>query len=314
MHAYLVFIAALYGIGTLVALILTRTVSDGSNLVAMFSSTLHILLFPALVIFPLALLMRDWKLAALILPLVLAFVLLYGTFFKPHRTDAYHNGPTLTVLTFNLHKDDGSVEQMMQIIRDSDASVVAVQELSYTVSRALKENLADIYPYMALHPQLKAESGQGLLSKYPIAEEDFFHLARVHQRAVLDVDGKTVVVYNSHLVQPLGYRIRFTLRTEEVQELLSRIAQESDPVIWLGDFNMTDQSDDYARITDHFSDAFREAGYGMGFTYPASGVRLPFALFRLDYVFYSNGIDALEAERLSAGSSDHHPVFVRLAI
>ena len=40
------------------------------------------------------------------------------------------------------------------------------------------------------------------------------------------------------------------------------------PILIAGDFNMTDQTDDYRRLTAKFSDTFREVGWGMGFTFP----------------------------------------------
>jgi endonuclease/exonuclease/phosphatase family metal-dependent hydrolase len=65
-------------------------------------------------------------------------------------------------------------------------------------------------------------------------------------------------------------------------------------------------------------DAFREAGSGMGFTFPASirsTIRSLPPLLRIDYVWYS---DQFSIRRVSvagdSGTSDHHPVVARLVL
>ncbi len=90
---------------------------------------------------------------------------------------------------------------------------------------------------------------------------------------------------------------------------------------------MSDQSEDYQRLTESYTDAYRVAGWGLGFTFPdftyAEAVPdvLPPAsmpvrpVMRLDYIFYNSAFQALEARVLSSsGDSDHRPVFARLAL
>lgn len=311
---YFLFLLAItaYAIGTLVLIGFTRLVSDSFTPVALMSSIVHLTLFPALVFLPLCLLLRQWRLAGLILPIVLMFVWSYAPFFKPHHVDANYDGPSISALTFNIFKRHPDYHQISAHIRQTDADIVAVQELGMPAASILEADLSDLYPYIALYPRQDAGLGQGFLSKYPILEEEFFWLSRAHLRLVLDVNGQQIVVYNIHIVQPLGRHLHFGEREWELGELLQRAKNEQLPVLWMGDFNMTDQSDDYGRVVDVFKDAFREAGHGFGFTYPAPTVRQSSPMFRLDYVFYGTHFDILEAKRLDSAGSDHHPIFVRL--
>jgi vancomycin resistance protein VanJ len=98
-----------------------------------------------------------------------------------------------------------------------------------------------------------------------------------------------------------------------MEELFQRMSQDSGPMIVLGDFNMTSHFESYKRMTQNFKDAFREAGNGLGFTYP-NGTRFPVPpIIRLDYIFYNDAFQAVNAQRWgTSGSSDHRPVLAAL--
>lgn len=81
------------------------------------------------------------------------------------------------------------------------------------------------------------------------------------------------------------------------QSCLRLAANDSGPLMIVGDFNMTDQSADYGQITARYADTYREIGWGMGFTFPdfstlsaipgsVSGLGFIRPLARIDYVFH----------------------------
>jgi len=76
-----------------------------------------------------------------------------------------------------------------------------------------------------------------------------------------------------------------------------------------GDFNMSDQTATYATLSAVTIDAYREAGFGFGFTFP-NNLRLgqapiPGPFVRLDYIFHSPELSAQQAYVGCSGSSDH---------
>ena len=90
--------------------------------------------------------------------------------------------------------------------------------------------------------------------------------------------------------------------------------RDLDVVLIAGDFNITDQSADYQRITVVYDDSYKQVGYGMGTTFPAHIPFLP-SLLRIDYVFHSEDFTPLQADVLySSGGSDHRPLVVELAL
>ena len=135
----------------------------------------------------------------------------------------------------------------------------------------------------------------------------------------IEIDGQAITIYNIHPHVPM-YSSGFHGKGQKmaIDEIMVMVESEVNPVIIGGDMNMTDQFSAYRHITADLHDAYREVGWGLGFTFPnLSGTS--FSIFprilRLDYVFYDNTFQATEARVWSSsGGSDHRPLLVTLAI
>jgi endonuclease/exonuclease/phosphatase (EEP) superfamily protein YafD len=95
---------------------------------------------------------------------------------------------------------------------------------------------------------------------------------------------------------------------------------QPEPLVLLGDLNSAPMSEVYGTLSARLTDAFTEAGWGAGHTWPAEGgnfynIPHPPRLVRIDYVFHSAEWRAEEA-RVGGwdGVSDHHPVVARLRL
>ena len=223
---------------------------------------------------------------------------------------------------------------MVSIMRECDADIISLQELSREAADCFKTALNDLYPHQALYPDAIPSRGQGVLSRFPITAQHYWqnpHIAKHtlgHLRVQLNVDGTTITLYNAHPIHPGMGDNGFSTRPRgaEIDVVLAKAAQDSGPVLIMGDFNMTDQSEDYQRIVQQYDDSFGAVGKGMGFTFPdlsdfqslPSYWPLPVRLFRflrLDYIFHNRYFQPLHAHVWpTAGGSDHRPVFALLAL
>jgi endonuclease/exonuclease/phosphatase (EEP) superfamily protein YafD len=294
-----------YGLIVLIAWILQWALPTTVQLSGLIESVLQLLMFPVLVLFPLCLLLRRWRVVLLLLPVLILFFFAYGRFLLP-RVDVDGDGSSLRVLTFNIQAPEQEIDPILDVIRDVNADVVAIQELNSAVAGALENQLSETYPHQALHPRDQDNAGQGVLSRFPIVDDEYWR--------------------NDFLEEKLGHQrippyapdrgFNADNHTQELIELLDRAANVSNPVILTGDFNMTDAFDMYHRITETYSDAYAAVGtIGFGFTLPrVSRSPLP-PLFRIDYVFYDRAFVGVEAHVWSeSGGSDHLPVLVRLVL
>lgn len=265
-----------------------------------------------------------WGMIVLQVPGIALFVGLYGALLLPRDTtpDIASAEGTFTVATYNIIASHSDPAEVISVIAAIDADIVGLQEVASSHSAQIERDLAVQYPYQVHYPLLPVH-GVSLLSRYPIIEEQVFQPqsdSMLHLRAVIDVDGVPLVVYVVHpkppgrILSPLTYDT--TRRDTDIDALRREwLAHESGPVIVIGDFNMGDLSAPYRDMDVDFDDAFKTAGHGLGFTFPATsplGI-LP-RLLRIDYVWYNQPLTAVNAAVWhNSGTSDHRPVIAELA-
>lgn len=327
-------VGSIYGALVLLLVLLQRTPLGSHWWLRLGSDFLPFWFLPLLLFTPAVLLLSRSRAAkaAICLP-CLVFVLVYGDRFLPSPAAASNGDAekSFTVMTYNVTWGEPGRQEILSIIEGEDADVVALQEVSPRVAEALS-GLSNRYPYQALHPTRKGYSGCAVLSRFSISvDEAFFLVEGMHlsQRLVLDIDGERVHFFNVHLQPPrLPGEVRLAwlllvpshydtaMQDRELARLLEELAPLDGPVVVAGDLNMTDQSPGYRRLSSELGDAFREAGWGLGHTYPDVEVRsvpTPFPLVRIDYIFHSTDITALRAQVGDRGGPNHRFLVAELA-
>jgi vancomycin resistance protein VanJ len=281
------------------------------------------LFLPLVILLPGVLLLRRTRpmLILVAIPTTL-FTLTYGSLYLP-RSSVNSIGPTFTVMTYNVLWSNTQVERVAAAIEEQDPDIVGLHELLPSMGTDLEERLAGRYPYRRL------ENSYGVLSRYPIHQYTFYPLDQGRgswvQQMVLEIDGHYVNFLNAHPRSPplVGFR-PFGLplgiptgflnqgRDADIRDVLDRIEKLDDPLIVIGDFNLTDQQSMYEPLTRHLRDAHRESGWGMGFTFTRfPNIGIP--MWRIDYVLYSPDLVALSTSTGDYGGSDHRPVIAELA-
>jgi len=287
--------------------------------VELLSVILHWLLLLAILLLPAALWMRRWPTATLLAVSGAAFVWLYGGLFIPRNVRLGFNAPheqssTLTVMSYNIGNGLASPDSLIKVISESGADIVAMQDMTTNQIAGLKPGLQNVYPFQVIHGA--GISGIGLLSRYPILEEQLILLRRAHPylQVQLQVGDDLLTVIVVHPPVAFGPGGPDAPSRADLP-VLADMAVKNDPTILLGDLNFTDQNDGYSYLQRaSLVDAFRAAGFGLGLTYPKrrySGASfLP--LIRIDYIFVTDDILPVRAWVGEDGGSDHLPVLAEL--
>lgn len=310
----------LYTLTTIAGIIAHYTVGERWWGVALWNSLQPLMLIFAPLVLLIGLAVRWYRVAAQALACTAVFLLWYGPLFIP-KTPALAIAPdevAITLLTYNVLANGRPDDRPLALVQESGADIVALQEFRRNPTAAhFRDALQDQYPHYILAPT-------GLMSRYPITEQTRWRVdgRPGFLRARLDVEGNPLVVYVVHPAPPaVGIPYSTTQRDKGLQQVLDRARQETEPVILIGDFNMSDASALYKTIHAGYVDAHREVGRGFGNTFPHFGAIFPNLWFlppivRLDYVFYSpDRIRSIEARVLQeTGGSDHHPLLVQLAL
>ncbi|MGB1287135.1 MAG: endonuclease/exonuclease/phosphatase family protein [Aggregatilineales bacterium] len=293
---------------------------------AWWGVNLFVTLMPGTLLFvlitlPMAILLWGRTAILLNLPVFIILIVIYGVRLLP--VDLPDAEADFSVMTFNIQATNENLGELWTLVQDADADIVGFQEITPRAAEYIKRVSSEAYPYEVANDD-NCSSGRGLISRYPITSE----CVRAdrpfrYQRIVIDIEGREVVFYNVHMPPPEFDSSGFYNedRPEIVQELLARAAEETAPVILMGDFNMGDMTTDYFIMTSRYTDAFMESGEGHGMTYPFSGVAygedpdlLSIPRFvRLDYVFHSDELQSVYTESPAQWRSDHLPLKVDFA-
>lgn len=223
--------------------------------------------------------------------------------------------------TFNVYSGNRRTDMIVQQIRDANADVIAILELTHELADSLREEFADEYPEMIFQPQSDGNFGIGLMSRLAVESSTIFV---THEdwlpsiSADIRLDSTPVTVIATHPVPPMfrrGYRLRnaqlesisrLSRRLQKPEEASLETGKEPREVIILGDLNLTPWSpvfQDFCRDAD-----VQCASAGTGLTptwyrYPL----FPFGLV-IDHGLFSGGLTGQRTQVFPDAGSDHRLV------
>lgn len=259
--------------------------------------------------------------------------LLFAGFFggeltsSPPIVHAGDDATTLTVMTYNVLYTNADPAPIAASVEQAAPDVIAFQELSYLRAQALAQMIGERYPY---HTPIVADRCYvqvAVWSRYPILrieDVDPDVLCRLRS-VVIDFAGQSVRVIGVHAwpyaaIDRESVEQGFRWRQEQIDLILDMVKGQPEPLVLLGDLNSAPMSEVHETLSTHLTDAFTEAGWGPGHTWPTENGRwhnipYPARLVRIDYVFHSAEWRAEEAWVGGwDGVSDHHPVVARLRL
>lgn len=259
---------------------------------------------------------RALSLALLSAVFLIGIRLLPLFFFKSPAPIANHT--PLEVMTFNVNKHNKDSAGILAIIVEENPDIVALQELLPSLADHLVQALEKRYPYHTLQAD-QFVRGQGLFSRYPLEQVSRSSDYR-YQSAIVQTPQGAITLLNVHTptLSPSRWTRQWKQQRDFIRTLVAQADNVGGPLLIVGDFNTTGQSENYDLIHRHLQDAFLESGWGFGFSYPATGkLGLPWSypLVRIDYIFYNEHFVSHDTRVLKEnGGSDHRPVVSTLSL
>jgi endonuclease/exonuclease/phosphatase family metal-dependent hydrolase len=254
---------------------------------------------------------------------LLSTALFFGCATAPPRAPVSHaeateGGRLLRAMTFNIQSGARGLDRVARVILDEAPDLVALQEVDRGTRRAAGQDQAreladragfEHVAYFAATELFGGEYGLALLSRHPIVETRRHRLPtprnleqRALAHAVLDVEGREVSVYITHLS---NLPSREPVRLAQARYIARAMSEDPRPRLLMGDLNDAPQSATLLFLRRHLACAFTARGEGRAGTYPLPGF-LP--ELRLDYVLASAELTPRRAWVVRRRVSDHFPV------
>jgi endonuclease/exonuclease/phosphatase family metal-dependent hydrolase len=240
--------------------------------------------------------------------------------------------PALRVLVFNIHHGAGTdgvldLERVGRVIHSSGADIVGLQEVDrhYSARSDWADQGAELARQLDMHllyganiddeppapDRPRVQYGTAILSRYPIISSGNTLLYRSEGeeqrgllRAVVDVPGEDVEVFNTHLSNTSA-----TDRAQQTIQIQQIIGTPARPHVLVGDLNATPEAPEIATLNGFLNDSWTAAGEGYGYTYDSL---IP--VKRIDYIFTSDCLRSVRSRVVTTHpiASDHLPVEVSL--
>ena len=220
-------------------------------------------------------------------------------------------GPTVTIASINLLMVHPDPAILIEVIRDIDADVLALQEFSPRWERAFREGgLNEIYD----GPRVTREDSFGiaLLSKTPLAHADTVDLQGVDALSgVLRIAGQDVHLLNVHTLPPRNTEYHQVWLRQLSQ--LEEFASQDNDLVMLGDFNASPSSRELrALLSAGLHSAHDQVGRPWAHTFPNGLFPLP--PVRLDHALLSRRVVAHSVFEVHNTGSDHSVVVYELSL
>ncbi len=336
-------LSLVYLLGIPLYWLLRWSVRDAWWPVALLNSFAIFLFIPLPLVLLLSLLARSGLALRRLLPPLLVALIWFGIPLLP-KNNPIPDEPVLRVMTLNILRLNFAPERILAYVEQVQPDIVFLQEIERgSTQQTTLLALNEAYPYQAeLADEMRLQhytainltlSRRPFLAAQPVAinAPGMPYLSR----QVIEYDGQPIALYNIHLVAPVGsrpltqwgenYFVRVFLgfddrqRNQQLEALLAHLQHETLPYIVAGDFNTSDTSMTYTtRLAPHLHDSFRQAGQGLGMTWPVAetfgwAAFLP-SFIRMDYIFHSPELMTVAASVGDAVGSDHRPVLADLAM
>lgn len=251
----------------------------------------------------------------------------------------------LTVLVYNIHagkdaKGVDNLERVSQIIRDTKADIVLLQEVDKGTTRSGKvDQVARFEELTGFHGAFGktldyqgGDYGIAILSRWPILTDTLIHLPVVPPQLRSGVSYEPRGALAVTTIGPIG-RLRIvnthldpskadSFRVQEIRTVVEIAKDEGGlvtagvpqlgPITTLvgGDFNSEPESSVHtAMVSAGWHDAFASCGKGSGLSYPDDK-----PVKRIDYLWMRANTRCSDATVLETNASDHRPVLFHLAV
>lgn len=256
-------------------------------------------------------------------------VLVTGYFYMPLLKPAgdavaVEANDTLRIATYNIWNHNKDLAGVVELLRTTNADVVAVQEITDVQQEEFVERMSALYPHYLVSEQVYGGT-TALFSKLDLynVQELNFNIDRPAVIAEVKKNGSAVAVVSAHLNpsfwayhdQPLleiprNYHRYIKDQNTQASMIIDALSARDglSGAVLACDCNSQETASTNRLLSTYFKDAFRFIGLQLGEA-PEAGLQYERKLSHIDYVWFAGDIKPVSIFRAKSGAgSDHAPV------
>jgi endonuclease/exonuclease/phosphatase (EEP) superfamily protein YafD len=308
---------------SLVVVVLMRVFDhDGTNFFTWLNAFTRYVYLPAYACLAWSIWKRRWFLALANLAIVGFHVALLAPDFmrdRRYESTAFATNvnasasPTVRIFFANVRALNTEHQALLEEIKAANPDVIVLVEFSWLWHMAYLHS-----PVFAAYPYGGGMENQrmgtvNVFSKVPLkSDRQDWAGGRGLQTFEIPVGSETLHIIGLHAPRPMH------IRNDDYDGFWGRttpmIQKEKGPLVVVGDFNATQFSEVYERLTaDRLRSAHQDRGRGYATTWPNGQYWLP-SLIRIDQALLSPEIECLDIKEGEGRGSDHKPLILDVKI
>ncbi len=255
-------------------------------------------------------LFRDRKAGSLTFLVALMHLTQFATEIVPFVPSADGaTGPVIKIISFNILTSNDRFDLVNAYLQEQQPDVLLIAELGYDGVKNLAFSAAGLVP---VEQVVRDDNfGMGLYARASAKSSAVIYPGGV-TTPVVDATFEGFRVLGVHPIPPMN-EAALARRNSQLFAVAKLAAESKNPVIMLGDFNLTPWSPYFSDLlaVGKLEDSRRTGGGGLQTTWPADHwfLRIP-----IDHALVSPGIVVVSREVGPDLGSDHLPVVLKVAL
>ena len=254
---------------------------------------------------------RLWRTAAVTLFFALVNLGLLLPFYV--RRDSPPAEPLARVLWVNVRKANEQPQRLVRLIEEQAPDIVVMGEVTPSYLQGLAP-LEEDYPHR-VQEDVEAGSGLALLSRLPPQEATTADIGEHGVPTVIvrlrpDGAAQTFLLVATHPPPPRGGE-RLEIRTSAMRALADWVRAQEEPVVVVGDFNITAWSPYFRSFLEDARLNDARLGHGLQNSWP---VLQPLLRIPIDQALVSDGVAVHGFVAGPDVGSDHYPIFLDFSL
>ncbi|WP_444996529.1 endonuclease/exonuclease/phosphatase family protein [Aliikangiella sp. IMCC44359] len=231
--------------------------------------------------------------------------------YLPQSSTETHNSKTLKLMFLNLLSTNSDYSKLVELIKQESPDIFIAQEVNDKWQEQLKQ-LTENYPYQFIIPRLD-NFGIAILSKEPLTNTQQINWGNAGVPSLithLHLNKQPIKIVSSHLLPPGGKQY-YQLRNQQAEEMVKALLPINEPLILVGDLNMTMWSNNYHIFESNNAMYNARKGFGILATWPAifSNFGIP-----IDHILLSNHFSVTNIYTGPNVGSDHLPLIAEITL